>query len=147
MQTKLTSKEAEFAVELGKVARRWRTRLDSRLRTMGLTQARWMALLELSRADGLTQRELATTLGVEGPTLVRLLDGLEGQGLIERQPCPDDRRVKRVRVTTTAVPILNEIRKITDATQSELLAGVVAEDLSTALRVLTLIAERLEQTE
>ncbi|HCI98960.1 MAG TPA: transcriptional regulator SlyA, partial [Sulfitobacter sp.] len=66
---------------------------------------------------------------------------------IERQPCPDDRRVKRVRVTTTAVPILNEIRKITDATRSELLAGVVAEDLSTALRVLTLIAERLEQTE
>lgn len=141
------SEDVEFATELGKVARRWRTRLDSRLRSMGLTQARWMALLELSRADGLTQRDLAATLGIEGPTLVRLLDGLEGQGLIERQSCPDDRRAKRVRLTEAATPVLREIRKIADETRSELLEGVSPDDLSVARRVLVNISERLEQTE
>jgi len=141
------TEDVEFAMELGKVARRWRTRLDSRLRAMGLTQARWMALLELSRSDSLTQRDLAATLGVEGPTLVRLLDGLEAQGLIERQSCPDDRRAKRVRLTEAADPVLREIRKIADATRRELLEGVAAEDLSVARRVLAMIAERLEQTE
>ena len=140
------TEDAEFAMELGKVARRWRTRLDSRLRAMGLTQARWLALLELSRADGLTQRDLAATLGVEGPTLVRLLDGLEAQGLIERQSCPDDRRAKRVRLTEAAAPVLREIRKIADATRRELLEGVATEDLSVARRVLAMIAGRLEQT-
>ena len=141
------TEDVEFAMELGKVARRWRTRLDSRLRAMGLTQARWIALLELSRADGLTQRDLAATLGIEGPTLVRLLDGLEAQGLIERQSCPDDRRAKRVRLTETADPVLREIRKIADATRRELLEGVAPDDLSVARRVLAMIAERLEQTE
>jgi len=139
--------DVEFAIELGKVARRWRTRLDSRLRSMGLTQARWMALLELSRAAGLTQRDLAATLGIEGPTLVRLLDGLEEQGLIERQSCPDDRRAKRVRLTEAAAPVLREIRKIAEATRRELLEGVAPDDLSVARRVLAMISERLEQTQ
>ncbi|NBJ13048.1 transcriptional regulator SlyA [Microvirga arsenatis] len=141
------TEDVEFAMELGKVARRWRTRLDSRLRARGLTQARWVALLALSRADGLTQRDLAATLGVEGPTLVRILDGLEAQGLIERQSCPDDRRAKRVRLTEAADPVLREIRKIADATRRELLEGIATDDLSVARRVLALIAERLEQTE
>lgn len=141
------SEEAEFAMELGKVARRWRTRLDSRLRVMGLTQARWMALLELSHADGLTQRELAATLGIEGPTLVRLLDGLEAQGLIERQVCPADRRAKRIHLTANAAPVLHEIREIAEATRRELLGGIPRDDLSAARRVLASIAERLEQSE
>jgi len=141
------AEDVEFAAELGKVARRWRTRLDSRLRALGLTQARWMALLELSRADGLTQRELAATLGVEGPTLVRLLDGLEEQGLIERQSCPDDRRVNRLRLTEAAGPVMSEIRQIADTTRKELLDGLATDDLNAARRVLAMIAERLERTE
>lgn len=141
------AEDLQFAVQLGKVARRWRTRLDSRLRSAGLTQARWMALLELSRSGDLTQRELAFSLGVEGPTLVRLLDGLEAQGMIERHPCPGDRRAKRVHLTEAADPVLREIGKITDATRRELLEGVASADLSAALRVLALIDERLEQTE
>jgi len=141
------AEDAEFAMELGKVARRWRTRLDSRLRAVGLTQARWIALLELSRTDGLTQRALAATLGIEGPTLVRLLDGLEAQGLIERQTCADDRRAKRIHLTANAAPLLREIRQIADATRRELLGGVSHDDLAAARRVLATIAERLEQTE
>ena len=141
------SEEAEFAMALGKVARRWRTRLDSRLRVMGLIQARWMALLELSQADGQTQRDLAATLGIEGPTLVRLLDGLEAQGLIERQACTDDRRAKRIHLTANAAPVLREIRQIAEGTRRELLGGIPRDDLSAARRVLASIAERLEQTE
>lgn len=48
--------------------------------------------MELSRNGPLTQRDLASFLGVEGPTLVRLLDGLEAKDLIARRVCPDDRR-------------------------------------------------------
>ena len=75
--------EEEFVAELGRVSRRWRAELDERLRHTGLTQARWLALFQVSQQEGaLTQRELADLLGIEGPTLVRILDGLEKQGLI-----------------------------------------------------------------
>ena len=71
-----------FASELGRVHRKWRARLDDRLKDTGLTHARWHALLTIWRhGEALTQRELAQMLGIEGPTLVRILDWLEGNNL------------------------------------------------------------------
>ncbi|MCO6389412.1 MarR family winged helix-turn-helix transcriptional regulator [Aliihoeflea sp. 40Bstr573] len=69
-----------FAMELGRVSRRWRTRLDERLRNTGLNQARWTVLLQLSNFGPASQRELAERVGVEGPTLARVLDRLADQG-------------------------------------------------------------------
>ncbi len=45
------------------------------------------------------QKELAAILDIEGPSLVRLLDTLEAQGLVERCGEADDRRAKILRMT------------------------------------------------
>jgi MarR family transcriptional regulator for hemolysin len=137
-------REAEFAFDLGLVSRRWRTRLDARFKAMGLTQARWIALLELSRSGPISQRELADRLGVEGPTIVRLLDGLERGGLVERRGCEDDRRLKRIHLTERSEAMLTTMKAISDALRRELLAGIAADDLDAALRVLRTISARLE---
>ncbi|HEX7061704.1 MAG TPA: MarR family transcriptional regulator [Woeseiaceae bacterium] len=138
-----TPREA-FASELGRLSRRWRTVLDERLRHTGLTQARWSTLLLLSRADAdITQRELALQAGIEGPTLVRLLDALERQGLIERVPAEGDRRAKHVRLAPGAHAVLAEISEIATALRREILADVAPEDLATCLRVFRRIGARL----
>lgn len=134
----------EFALQLGRVSRRWRSRLDERLKHVGLTQARWATLLHLSRTGPVSQRELAGTIGIEGPTLVRLLDGLERQGLIERHACGSDRRVKMVHLTDKAQPILQEITRIAGQLRAELLADIPPDDLAVAGRVLRAIGDRLE---
>lgn len=141
----MSTEETEFANELARVARRWRTRLDARFCDLGLTQARWRILLELSRNGPVTQRDLAGHLGVEGPTLVRLLDKLEANGLVKRRECPEDRRAKRVSLTKAAGPVMDEINGIADETRHEILAGIPAADLSVARNVLAIIAERLEK--
>ena len=136
-----------FALDLGRVSRRWRARLDERLKVTGLTQARWSTLLHLSRAgECLTQRELAARVGIEGPTLVRLLDALEAQGLIERLPVEGDRRAKSIRLTEAAQPLLAEINRIAADLRREILAGVPVEDLETCQRVLRHIGDRLERS-
>lgn len=135
---------AEFASELSMVARHWRKALDARFRDLGLTQARWRALFELSRAGAITQVELAAVLGIEGPTLVRLLDGLESQGLIERHTCAEDRRAKKVHLTPSAEPTLAQMRTIADDLRGRVLDGIPETDLETARRVLATIAERLD---
>ena len=133
------------ALELGRVSRRWRTRLDERLRVTGLTQARWSALLHLLRGGScLTQRELAERVGIEGPTLVRQLDALEGQGLIERLPVEGDRRAKHVRLTEAAQPLLAEIDRIAAGLRREIFADLSKDDLKTCLKVLRSIGDRLE---
>jgi MarR family transcriptional regulator for hemolysin len=136
--------KAEFALELGRVSRRWRARLDERLKHTGLTQARWIALLHLSRSGPLAQCELAERIGIEGPTLVRVLDNLEEQGLIKRRPSSDDRRVKQLCLTDAAGPILTEITRICDDLRQELLADLPAKDIAVARKVMRAIADRLE---
>ena len=135
----------EFAAELGRVARRWRTRLDARLKHLGLTQARWMTLLRLKHHGPLSQRDLADQVGVEGPTLVRLLDALEKKHLIDRCDLEGDRRVKVVHLTDSAMPIIDDITRISDAFTKELVGDIPSEDLATAQRVLRLIGDRLER--
>lgn len=137
----------EFTLELGRVSRRWRARLDVRLRATGLTQARWVALLQLARAgEGLTQRELAERVGIEGPTLVRLLDALERQGLIARHPVRGDRRVKQIRLTEAAQPVMAEINRIAAQVRREVLAHIGRDELIACLKTLRRIGDRLEKS-
>lgn len=134
----------QFALELGRVNRQWRKRLDERLKHTSLTQARWLVLLHLSRAGPLSQRELAEIVGIEGPTLVRMLDSLEGQGLVERRVGEEDRRVKQVHLAEAARPLLAEITSIAATLRRELLAEVADGELRAAWKVLKDIADRLE---
>jgi len=127
-----------LGIHLGRAARLMRTKLDERLAPLGLTQAKWLILLYLFRNGGtMPQKELTETIGVEGPTVVRVLDGLERLGLIARQDRKDDRRTKDVCLTDQATPLLGEIRAITEAFRQELWAGVDDADLAVCERVLT----------
>jgi len=135
----------EFALEIGRVSRWWRTRLNERVRHLDLNQARWIALLQLSRCGPTSQRELAGRIGVEGPSLVRVLDRLEEQGLVERRPSDDDRRIKQVGLTEAAGPVLQQLTTLADELRHELLADIPAENIKTALHVLKAIGDRLEK--
>jgi MarR family transcriptional regulator, transcriptional regulator for hemolysin len=129
---------------IGQISRRWRARLDGRMAASGLTEARWLPLLHLARwGDGLTQKELAASLGVEGPTLVRTLDWLEREALVARRPVPHDRRAKTVHLTPRARDLHRSIEQEAAAVRAEILQGIPEEDLTTCLRVLDRVAARL----
>ncbi len=67
---------------------------------MNMSIARWSALYWLGQAgDGVSQAHLAELAGVEPPTLVRVIDQLEQQGLVERRASPSDRRVNMLYLT------------------------------------------------
>lgn len=136
---------AEFAIELGRVSRRWRTRLNERLKHTGLNQARWIVLLQLSSFGPTSQRELAERVGVEGPSLVRVLDRLEDQGLVERRSADDDRRIKHIHLTAAASPVLQKITEVSNELRQELLADIPMKDIDMAWKVLKAIADRLER--
>jgi MarR family transcriptional regulator for hemolysin len=106
-----------------------------------------MVLLHLARfTEPPTQRELAQSVGVEGPTLARLLDSLEGQGLVERQAVVEDRRAKRIVLCDTAKPLIEQIETIATALRHELFVGVDEEDLRVCMRVHEHILGNLEKS-
>lgn len=133
-----------FARSLAAASRMWRRYLDLRFRDLDLSQARWSVLLELSRSEEVTQVELARSLGIEAATLVRLLDGLEGAGLVERRPSVADRRAKTLHLTEAACPLIVRMEEISAASRAEILEGISRQDLRIATKVLNLVSARLE---
>jgi MarR family transcriptional regulator for hemolysin len=135
-----------FAMQLAQLSRAWRAELDRRLADLGLSQARWLVLLHLGRfVEPPTQRELAQSVGVEGPTLARLLDSLEAQGLISRQAVPEDRRAKKIALNPPAKPLTEQIEAISTQVRKELFAGIDEEDLRLCQQVHARILGNLEK--
>lgn len=129
---------------IGLIARRWRAKMDARIASFGLTEARWRTVLHMARnGDGLTQKDLAARLGIEAPTLVRTLDWLEGEGLVERRPAPQDRRAKTVHLTAKAGPIIRAIEDVATGVRAEMMEGIPEAELATCLNVLGRIVEGL----
>ncbi len=139
--------EHRFGMQLAHMSRGWRAELDRRLAELGLSQARWLVLLHLARYETPpTQRELAQSVGVEGPTLARLLDSLEGQGLVQRHAVLEDRRAKKIVLCDTALPLIQQIEAIATALRVELFAGIDEEELRVCMRVHTRILANLERS-
>jgi len=139
-----TELQEPFARSMAASSRMWRRYLDLRFRDLDLSQARWNVLFEISRNLEVTQVELAHTLGIEAATLVRLLDGLEGAGLIQRRPSTEDRRAKTLHLTEAARPLIFRMEEISVNSRAEILGGISEQDLRIATKVLSRIAARLE---
>ena len=84
--------------------------LDRRLQRARRQPLELGAAEEAANAEGASQRELASHMRIEPPTLVRHLDKLAEEGLVERRPDPDDRRVVRVVVTAAGLERLHRAR-------------------------------------
>lgn len=145
MQQTSSDPSANLGQFLARITRRWKCRLDEKLKFTGLTQARWHALLALSKAgEPITQRELADRIGVEPSTMVRHIDALAAQGLLERIAAPGDRRANLVRLTPAVAPLIGEMTDIANQLRHDLVAGIPAADLDACMRVLDTIAGRLD---
>jgi MarR family transcriptional regulator for hemolysin len=133
--------EERFSAALHNSARGWRLAVDRRLKGLGLSQAAWMTVAVCAKARApLAQVELADRVGVEGATMVAMLDRLAKAGLLLRTACAEDRRVKRVTLTAAGEALYAKVRVEAAAVRRQLLAGVDAR----ALEVATTLLEQLQ---
>ncbi|MGE4265262.1 MAG: MarR family transcriptional regulator [Desulfovibrio sp.] len=134
-----------LGITITRTARLWRTKLDERLAHLGLTQAKWLVLIHIHRTGGeMSQKDIAQSVGVEGPTMVRVLDGLERIDLVRRVGHEGDRRVKFVRLTDKAGDVIEEIMRIGAGLRAEALTGLSDEDLVFLDQVMGTIFRNLE---
>ena len=137
---------SEFGFRVSRIARRLRQAVDNELRAYGLTEATWRPLAYVGRlGEGVRQKELAAALGIEGPSLVRLLDGLEQRGLIERREQLGDRRARGIYLTPPGRELQRRVLRISESIQGRLLARVRASDLEACDRVFRIIERALDE--
>jgi MarR family transcriptional regulator for hemolysin len=119
--------------------------LDRRLYEHGASVWNWVLLREAANADGASQRELADLMGIEPPTLVRHLDKLAEEGLVERKPDAGDRRVVRVVVTKAGRKRLAQLHDVVHEVDAELREALPARDVDVLRRALSRVHEHFAE--
>ena len=128
--------ENDLLILLSDVARHMRTYADQLAHAHGMTRAQLIILARLELQPELSQNELAALAEVAPMTIARLIDRLEGLGLVERCPDPQDRRIWRLHLTAAATPLLREIKRFRAQLHSALTLGIEPAALTTMTRAL-----------
>jgi MarR family transcriptional regulator for hemolysin len=126
-----------FGALVAQTARRWRRTVDRRLQPFRLTEATWLPLIRVARAPKpMRQKDLAASLSLDNSSVVRLLDGLESAGLIERREEEDDRRAKAIALTAAGRKTVERVEHIAREIRDEALGELSDRDVAIASRVL-----------
>jgi MarR family transcriptional regulator, organic hydroperoxide resistance regulator len=111
------------------------------LETHGLSMWGYAALSQLAREAAPTQVALARAMRYDKNRLIGLLDQLQAQDLIVREPDPADRRNLIVRLTSAGRQRHAAARVDIDVMEDRLLDGLTREDRETLRRSLVRIAQ------
>lgn len=142
--SRITEKEQLFD-EMAAFNRKLRSFFDARVAEKGLTLARARTLFALSRRGSLTQKELAEELEIETPTLVRLLDAMEKQKLIERRSDEIDRRAKRIHMTPAGQQTFEDVDAQAKAMRAEIALDISTDEIRVALNVVRRLTGNLQK--
>lgn len=135
--TDLSEYQLELGQTIGDISRAWRYQMNRRLKPLGLNLSTRTVLLQLHRnPQGLMQRELAHKLGIESPTLVRLLDILEKKQWIQRTLSTDDKRRKYAVLTPKANEQLKIIEKLSRELRAEMMQGLTLSEIESSTQVM-----------
>lgn len=137
--------ERAFTGSLLRLARIYRREVNRALAAHGLSDAKALPVLHIARAGGgMRQGVLAEELGVEGPSLVRILDQLCQAGLVERRDDPTDKRAKTLHLTSEGQALAVEVENAVQGVRRKVLAQVSDLNLSTTLRTFTAFEAALD---
>jgi len=127
------------------VARLIRRRFERRARQSGLpiTRQQARALLNIARNEGLSQAAVATMLDIEPIALVRLLDRLHEEGLVERRLHATDRRVRTLWLTPLGWSMLDRVLAINAEVREEYCAGLSPAAREMLMRTLAHMKDNL----
>jgi MarR family transcriptional regulator for hemolysin len=144
----MTEMDERFSGALHNTSRSWRQAMDRRLKFLGMSQASWMTIAIAAKATTpLSQSELADKLGIEGATMVAMVDRLVSAGLVNREASTTDRRVKRVVLTPAGLELYDKVKTEAAALRKELLADLDPKKLLVATELLERLQEKIDAQE
>lgn len=112
-------------VSLGRTVR---ARQGELLLPHGLHPGQDSLLLEVWREPGLIQSSLASRLGIESPTVTRMVGRLERVGLVERRRDPDDARRIRVHPTQRSRLVEPAVKRVWQELAEQVAHGIGADE-------------------
>jgi MarR family transcriptional regulator, transcriptional regulator for hemolysin len=126
------------------VAKEIRQKFEQALEDAGGSLGTWIVLSAVSDEIGfISHRIVASRAHVDGATITYHVDRAERLGLVVREVDPDDRRVKRLRLTPAGVKLHKRLMAEVDRLGAQALRGVSAADQDDLRRILDTIRTNL----
>jgi len=102
----------------------------------------WFGLMVIvAKNEGLSQTRLARALGVDGSTMVAMIDRLEENGCLRRHRSEIDRRSHALYLTEEGTGLLGRLTPMVEAHEADLAQGFSASDKQALLSLLAKIAQ------
>ncbi|WP_205648719.1 homoprotocatechuate degradation operon regulator HpaR [Acuticoccus kandeliae] len=115
----------------------------SALRVYNITEQQWRVLRALTTVESIEVTELANATFLLGPSLSRILQDLEGRGLVVRRSDPEDLRRSRISITPTGTRLMELASPHSDAIYARITAAVGPEKLTQLLDLLQEVEAKL----
>jgi len=116
---------------------------NRRLKSSGITRAKWIALFYIGETEGISQKELSQKMNVNESTIVRLLDRMEKEALALRLRDSQDRRTAKILLTEKGKALREDLMPFGQQFQDDATNGITQEQLDTFKFVLEKMVNNL----
>lgn len=131
---------ADLGALFGRITRRLMDAERPVLSAHGLSMWEYAVLSALADQPAATQLALAASIGYDKTRLIALLDKLERDGMVVREPDPSDRRARTVRLTRAGEACYAAAKADIRTMEAELLDDLTVEEEQTLVAMLTRLA-------
>lgn len=125
-------------------AHRFEEAMRQELGDEGISYRQCQILAWLALEGELCQARLAELMNVRAPSLVKVLDRMDRDGLIVRRPDPGDRRIRRIRPTRKAIPVWKQIVRCARLVRRRSEAGLHPDEVILLRELIGRVYENLD---
>jgi DNA-binding MarR family transcriptional regulator len=108
---------------------------------LSISHARVIYLLYQN--DGMTQSELQQDLLIKASSITKLIDVLAEKGLVKRETCHEDARIKRIYLTDEGRKKEENLYEIRESTEANLLSNLSESECKELISMLKSIKAKL----
>ncbi|RZQ66037.1 MarR family winged helix-turn-helix transcriptional regulator [Amycolatopsis suaedae] len=112
--------------------------------TLGLSEGRARLLVAVSEFEPARMGLLARQLGVTARSVTGMVDALERDGLLVRDPDPEDRRATLLRLTSHGRALIDRLLDAQHRSADEMLGALSSQDKHELFRLLTEVHKRAD---
>ena len=126
-----------------KSAKKLADEFNRRLQENGTTRVQWIALFYIGKAGEISQKELSDYMDIKESSMVRLIDRMEKEELVERRKDLEDRRITKIILTDKGKFVKEELMPRGQAFQDDVLKGISKENLEIFKEVLQRMTDNI----
>lgn len=130
-----------FALITSRSGKIFAKKLDEQLSSNGMPRPQWIAMYYIYTSEDITQKGLADKMQIKEPSVARMIQKMESDGLLYRGSSIKDKRIKSLKLTEKGKNEFFRLLPIVEKFKNNTISNISNEDLETFKRVLEKMIE------